>query len=121
MAIMVPILIGAVDLGRAYFAYDILVHAVNEGVRRGSFDSDTTTIVSTVQTAGSALNIQSTDVTVTCFSGATTTVKTCASMVLGDSVQVVASVVFTPVTPWLTALLPGGTLTLPATAQRTFQ
>jgi Flp pilus assembly protein TadG len=121
VAILLPILVGAVDLGRAYFAYDILVHAVNEGVRRGSFDSSTTNVVSAVQTAGATLNLQSSDVTVTCYSAASTITKTCASMVLGDSVRVMANSVFTPMTPLITALLPSGTLTLAAAAQRTFQ
>lgn len=121
VAMLVPILVGAVDLGRAYFAYDALVHAVNEGARRGSFDTNTTNIVSAVQTAGAILNLPSGNITVTCYSGTTTTTKTCSSMVMGDSVRVSATLVFTPVTPWATALLPGGTLTIGASAQRTYQ
>jgi Flp pilus assembly protein TadG len=120
-AILLPIVIGAVDLGRAYFGYDMLVHAVNEGARRGSFDSSTTAIVSVVQTAAGPLGLQTSDVTVTCYSGSTTTTKTCSSMSFSDSVQVTANVVFTPITPLIAALVPGGTLTLNATAQRTFQ
>jgi len=120
-AILTPIIIGSVDLGRAYFAYDMLVHAVNEGVRRGSFDSSTANIVTVVQTAGGTLGLGSGDVTVVCYSGATTVTKTCSSMVAGDSVRVSATSVFTPITPWLAALIPGGTLPLSAAARRTFQ
>ena len=120
LVVLVPIIIGAVDLGRAYFAYDTLVHAVNEGARRGSFDTNTTNVVTTVQTSAPVLAIPSANVTVTCYSGSTTTTKTCASMTSGDSVQVTTNLLFTPVTPGLAALLPGGTLTLVATAQRTY-
>jgi hypothetical protein len=121
LVVLIPVIIGAVDLGRAYFAYDMLVHAVNEGARRGSFDSSSANVVASVQAAGGILSLATTDVIVTCYTGATTTVKSCASMSLGDSVRVTGNVVFTPITPLITAMLPGGTLTLAATAQRTFQ
>jgi hypothetical protein len=119
--ILVPILVGAVDLGRAYFGHDLLVHAVNEGARRGSFDTSTSNIVSAVQTAGGTLNLQVGDVTVTCYSGSTATAKTCSTVTVGDSVRVTANSVFTPFTPVITAILPGGTMTLTATSQRTYQ
>src|SRR5688572_33484081 len=120
-AILVPVIVGAVDLGRAYFGYDLLVHAANEGARRGTFDSNTTSIVATVRAASGPLNLQTGDVAVTCYSGSTTTTKTCSSMTIGDSVRVTATSVFTPITPLITAIMPGGTMTLTATTQRTFQ
>ena len=40
---------------------------------------------------------------------------------LGDSVKVTATTVFTPITPVIGSLLPSGTITLAATAQRSFQ
>jgi Flp pilus assembly protein TadG len=118
--ILMPLLIGAVDLGRAYFAYDVLVHAVNEGARRGSFDTSDANVVAAVQAAANTLNLQAGDVTVTCFEGSTTTTKSCASMTVGDSVSVAGRVLFTPLTPVIGAILPGGTLTLLATARRSF-
>lgn len=121
MVMLIPLFIGSVDLGRAYFAYDLLVHAVNEGARRGSMTTDATMVITEVQTAGGTLSLTSGDVAVTCYSGATTTTKTCASVVLGDSIKVSASKSFVPATPWLSRLLPGGTLTLAAAAQRTYQ
>src|SRR4051812_4938237 len=90
--LLAPILVGCVDLGRAYFAYDLLVHGVNEGVRIGTMTSNPDTIVAAVQVAATTLNLASTDVTVTCYSGASTTTKACTSMVTGDSVKVGASV-----------------------------
>lgn len=125
LAIMIPIIIGAADLGRAYFAYDILVHAVNEGARSGSAVALPANVPATatdvVLAAGDILNLAVSDVNVTCYAGATTTVKTCSAMTIGDSVRVTANRVFTPITPLLTSLLPGGILTLVATSQRTFQ
>ena len=120
-AILVPVIVGAVDLGRAYFAYDLLVHAANEGARRGSFDSSTTNIIAIVQTASGPMNLPTGNVAVTCYSGSTTTTKTCSSMAIGDSVRVTATATFTPITSLITAILPGGTMTLTGTAQRTFQ
>jgi Flp pilus assembly protein TadG len=119
--ILVPVIIGAVDLGRAYFAYDVLVHAVNEGARQGSFDSNSSNVVATVQAADGPLNLQPADVTVACYAGSSSTAKTCSAMIVGDSVRVTANVLFTPLTPLITAILPSGTLTLSATAQRSFQ
>ena len=119
--ILVPVLVGAVDLGRAYFGHDMLVHAVSEGARRGSFDTNITNIKTTVQNAAVSLNLQAGDVAVACYSGSTTTTKTCSSVTVGDSVRVTATSVFTPFTPVITAILPGGTLTLTATSQRSYQ
>jgi hypothetical protein len=119
--LLAPILIGCVDLGRAYFAYDILVHGVNEGVRIGTFTPNTDAIVAAVRAASTSLNLQSGDVAVTCYSGSSPTTKACTSMVTGDSVKVGATVLFTPITPLIGNLLPGGTLTVGATAQRSFQ
>ena len=119
--LLAPLLIGCVDLGRAYFAYDILVHGVNEGVRIGTFTPNADAIVASVQSAAPQLNLASADITVTCYGGSSTTTKTCSSMVTGDSVKVGASVLFTPITPMIAGLLPGGTLTVGATAQRSFQ
>jgi len=120
-ALLLPIVLGIVDLGRAYFAYDVLVHAVNEGARYGSIDRSTANVVAAVQSAAGTLGIASGDVTVACFSGSAAAATTCSSMLIGDTVQVGASVVFRPVTPLIGALLPGGTLTIGATTRRSFQ
>jgi Flp pilus assembly protein TadG len=119
--LFLPIVVGIVDLGRAYFAYDTLVHAVNEGARRGSFDRDSTNVVAAVQAAASTLTLASGDVAVACFGGSTSTATTCSSMVIGDTVEVSAHVVFAPLTPLVGALLPGGTLTIGAVTRRSFQ
>lgn len=121
MIILIPLVIGAVDLGRAYFDYDLLVHAVNEGVRRGSTDSNTANVVAAVQAAAVRLNLPAGNVTVTCYAEASTTIKTCSSVVIGDSIRVAASSSFIPATPWLSNFLPGGQLSLSAVAQRTYQ
>jgi Flp pilus assembly protein TadG len=119
--LLIPVFIGSVDLGRAYFAYDMLVHATNEGARRGSVDSDSANIVAAVQAAANTLNLPAGNITITCYDGSTTTTKTCSSMVIGDSVRVSATTSFIPATPWLSRFLPGGQLTLASSAQRTYQ
>ena len=120
-ALLVPIFVGCIDLGRAYFAYDVLAHAVNEGVRIGTFDSNTANVVAVVHDAAVSIGLPSENVNVTCYSGSSTTTIVCSSMAAGDSVKVDASIIFMPVTPWLATVLPGGSLTLASTARRTFQ
>jgi Flp pilus assembly protein TadG len=119
--LLIPVIVGAVDVGRAYYDYDLLAHAVNEGARRASFDSNADTIVATVRAAGDTLALQTTDVTVTCYSGLTTTTRTCGSVVVGDAIRVQGQFVFRPFTPWAETLFAGGQMTISATAQRTFQ
>jgi len=121
MVLLIPVILGALDIGRAYFDYDLLVHAVNEGARWGSFDNNTANIISTVRTSSDTLSLQTTDVTVTCYSGVTTTTKACASVVSGDAIKVQGQFVFQPITPWAARMMTGGQLTLSATAQRTYQ
>ena len=121
LVLLTPLIVGSVDLGRAYFDYDLLAHAANEGARRASFDRDTAAITASTRTASGRLNIPAANVTVTCYSGATTTTKTCASVALNDTIQVRATSTFTPITPVIARLFPGGTLTISASARRTFQ
>lgn len=122
MVVFTPIMLGSVDLGRAYFDYDVLAHAANEGARRASFDRDTAAIISATRTASGRLNIPADNVTVTCYVQATTTTKTCGnSVTLNDAIKVTATSVFTPITPFVANLVPGGTLTISASARRTYQ
>ena len=121
LVLMIPLLVGSVDLGRAYFDYDLLAHAVNEGARRASFDRDTADIVAATQAASGRLNVAAANVTVTCYAGATTTTKTCASVVLNDVIQVTATAAFTPITPFITRIMPAGGLTIGASSRRTYQ
>ena len=121
LVLLIPVIVGAIDIGRAYYDYDLLAHAVNEGARRGSFDNTVDNIVATVRTAGDTLALQTSDVTVTCYSGLTTTTKTCTAVVVGDAISVQGQYVFQPFTPWAQTLFAGGQMTITATAQRTFQ
>ena len=121
MVLLMPLIVGSVDLGRAYFDYDLLGHAANEGARRASFDRDTASIVATTRTASGRLNIPVANVTVTCYVGSTATTKTCTSVALNDSIHVRATSTFTPITPLISDMLPGGTLTISASARRTYQ
>ena len=121
MVVLIPIMVGAVDLGRAYFEYDMLAHAANEGARRASFDRTTANVIAMTQAAGGRLSIPVENVTVTCFVGSTATTRTCSGVALNDVVQVSATTTFTPITPYVADLLPGGTIMIWASARRTFQ
>ena len=120
--VLLTFMMGSVDLGRAYFDYDVLSHAVNEGVRRGSFDRNETNIEATTRAASGRLNLTDADVTVTCYNGVTTTTLTlCSLMTFNDVVEISATTSFVPITPLIGGLLPGGTLTLRASSRRTHQ
>jgi Flp pilus assembly protein TadG len=120
LVVLLPIIVGAVDLVRAFYDYDVLAHAVNEGARRASFDSSSDNIKTAVQNASGTLAMQTSDVTVSCYDGLTTTSKTCSSVVAGDSLSVQGQFVFQPFTPWAASIMPGGQMTLTATAKRTY-
>jgi len=120
LVLLIPLIVGAVDLGRAFYDYDVLTHAVNEGARWASFDSSADSIKSTVTSASGTLALQASDVTVTCYSGLTATTKTCSTVTVGDAISVQGQFVFQPLTPWAASVLPSGVLTLTARAQRTF-
>jgi Flp pilus assembly protein TadG len=130
LAVLLPLTIGVVDLGRAYFDYDLLAHAVNEGARFGSFYPTAadrkTQIRNTVRTASGRLNLPTANVTIRCFNGVTTAEKDAGNsggctLALNDVVEVAATSTFTPITPFVSALIPGGTLTLWASSRRTYQ
>ncbi len=99
LVVLIPIIVGAVDLARAFYDYDVLAHAVNEGARWASFDNSTDNIKSAVQNASGSLSMQTSDVTVTCYVGLTTTTNSCASVVVGNSISVQDRLVFPPPTP----------------------
>jgi Flp pilus assembly protein TadG len=130
LAVLLPITIGVVDLGRAYFDYDLLAHAVNEGARFGSFYPTAadrkTQIRNAVRTASGRLSVPTANVTVRCYNGATTAEKDAGNangcaLALNDVVEVSATSTFTPITPFVGALMPGGSLTLWASSRRTYQ
>ncbi len=120
MLMVAPLLIGGVDLGRAVFWYAELANGANEGARVGSFDSNTTNITNaTIANSGTFSGGGSITVTVTCYSGSTTTTKTCSSMVVGDTVEVQAATTYTPIISFVASVV-GNSMPVSANSKRTY-
>lgn len=114
------ILVGFVDLGQAFYQYQQLNNAVSEGARVATYNQDPTTVKDAV-VSHTTVGITTSNVTVTCYSGWTTTTKTCANgLAIGDAVKVAATKSFTPFTGRIIALV-GSSFNLTATAQRSVQ
>jgi Flp pilus assembly protein TadG len=120
LTVLLFVVLGFIDLGRAFFMNAELASAVNDGARYATINSDVTTIKNKVISAAPGLGLTSSDVTVTCYSGATTTPKTCAVVIQGDTLKVVATKAFTPITQGIAQIM-GASLTLSASSQGTFQ
>jgi Flp pilus assembly protein TadG len=101
LAVLMPIILGIFDLGRACFYYVELANAANEGARFATTNRDVTAIVNVTRIRAGALSLSTNDVTVTCYSGATATTKACGSVGLYDTIDVAARHAFTPITPVL--------------------
>ena len=112
LALILPLLLvitmGTLDLGRLFFAYESLLNAAREGaffaiynptwLTQDSQGSTTDSIVGAVQNQDSSLNIQSGDVSETCYSGVSSTTKDCSSAGTGDTVAVAVTYTFKPLT-----------------------
>jgi hypothetical protein len=141
LALLLPLLalllLGAVDLGRAFFAYTRLTHAVEQGALyglRGAWAvapdactptpqfgpcADPENIKYRVRNAG-ALGLTNADIAVRCYQGRTDTpvvytppggaplAGDCRGATAGDSLEVTARSTFRPLTGQLASLLPGG-------------
>jgi Flp pilus assembly protein TadG len=114
------ILVGIVDLGQGFFQYQQLNNAVSEGARVATYNQDPTTIKNTV-VARQTIGLTTSNVTVTCYVGWTTTTQTCANgLDIGDAVKVTATKTFSPFTGRIIAIV-GSNINLSATAQRSVQ
>jgi Flp pilus assembly protein TadG len=122
-AIVAPALLllflGAFDLGQAFFRYVELVDAVREGARYATFDQNTDNIKNEVK-AHTTIGLVNGDITVTCYSGFTSTTKTCSSLTIGDSVKVSVTKAFQPLTAKIVSIV-GSSFNLVASAQRSIQ
>jgi Flp pilus assembly protein TadG len=121
LPVFLLIVVGMVDLGRAFFQYQQLVNGTREGARVGSYDQTTSSIESAVIST-TAIDLTATDISITCYSGFTSTAKPCASVEVGDGVNVAVSRMFEPITP-LVRNIPGigPTITINAAAMRSVQ
>ncbi|MBM2826041.1 MAG: hypothetical protein HW403_105 [Dehalococcoidia bacterium] len=105
MPLVLFLALGVADFGRAFFSLINLSNAAQEGARWGSICQSTTSIETRVSQAAPDL------------SGITTII---ANNGLGDTLQVTASVTYTPITPVignLTVAAMGGSITLTQTAE----
>jgi Flp pilus assembly protein TadG len=109
IALLAPIIIlvamGAIDFSTVVARAAQLTSAVQEGVSYGrQYPTDTTNIRDHVKKEGPNLNLTDGNITVTCYSGLTTTTKSCSSATFGDSIKVQATYSYTPITGRLAAL-----------------
>lgn len=144
LAVMMPVLalllVGALDLGRVFFYYVGLSNAVKEGALFGIHEPaavaasglssqflnpDPDNIKYHVkQESPSYLNLQDSQITVTCYSGTSTTVIPCAvpsgqtgAAASGDTIAVTATYTFSPITKQLMGVFGSSTLTIRKTAK----
>lgn len=69
-----------------------------------------------VKNENTNLGLTDSQITTTCYSGTTSTTKTCASATTGDTVKVVVTYTFKPLTPAISALI-SSALNLSATSE----
>lgn len=120
LALLLPVLtlllMGIFDFSIAVSRSATLTAAVQEGVSYGrQKPSDTTNIKDHVKKQATGLNLADADITVTCYSGLTTTTISCSSAVINDSIKVGATYHYTPITGKLAAL-GGSTMNISQTA-----
>lgn len=116
-AMVVPLilllLLGAVDLGRAVFAYNTLAQAARTGTRTAIVNQDPTTVRSRVIESAATLGLAASNVDV-CFKMPTTsqtscvssTVENCplASRQIGCLAVVTARLTYRPMTPFVSLI-----------------
>jgi Flp pilus assembly protein TadG len=120
LTVLIQIMFGIVDLGRAYFLYAELDHAVNEGARFATINKSVSDITARVVARAGTSGLNTGDVAVSCFSGATTTPITCGTAVFGDRITVSASKAFVPSSGTIATVL-GASFSMSATASRSYQ
>lgn len=113
LPVLLMILIGAVDLGRAYSETVALYNASREGARNaGTYVLIDSTAVTTIKNTvigeanGSGLTIQASDITIDCATYGSTSFSyaNCATTVAGDQVRVTVSDSFSLVTTYILGL-----------------
>lgn len=120
LTVLLMLILGFIDLGRAFFMNTELTQAVNEGARYATFNSNVTSIQNKTIAAAPTLGLTTSNITVTCYSGSTTTVKPTCSVTQGDTVKVTATTTYTPVSFGIARLI-GASLSLSATSRGTYQ
>jgi Flp pilus assembly protein TadG len=111
LPIIVLLIFGTIDLGRAVYAYNTLAESARQANRLAIVDQDTTAVQNRALLAAPALNLATTDVKV-CFKSATTAQVDCsnstddcsASLEIGCLAFVTSNTQFNLVTPGLSGL-----------------
>jgi Flp pilus assembly protein TadG len=108
-ALMMPIItllvMGAFDFSVAVGRAAQLTSAVQEGASQARQDpTNSTNIKDRVKKEASALNLADADIVITCYSGTTTTTKTCSTATFGDTVKVQATYNYSPITGRLASI-----------------
>lgn len=105
MPVMVLLVMGVLDFSVAVARTAQLTSAVQEGASHArQYPTATTTIRDHVKLEGSGLHLVDADISVSCYSGLTTTSKACSSATYGDSVRVQATYRYAPLTGRLLAI-----------------
>ena len=125
-ALIVPVFLllcmGALDLGRVYFAHVALVGAVEQGVRTAAFTPLATpaqVVAAVVAEPQTTLVLQPANVSVTYYRGSVGT--PCDGPKSGCTVTVTATTPFTLVTPLMATVAGSDTITLSARASMVVQ
>jgi Flp pilus assembly protein TadG len=128
-AMVVPLilllLLGTVDLGRAVFTYNTLAQAARVGTRTAIVNQDAATVRSRVIGSAATLGLTNSNVDV-CFKTSTSTQTNCAAPAVQDCPQstrqigclalVTARTTYTPMTPFISLIWRNITLTSTSTA-----
>jgi Flp pilus assembly protein TadG len=122
LPIFILLTVGLIDFGTGFWMNGELVNAAREGARVGTYDQSTTSIRTAVKSTAPALNLADADIVITCYSGFTTTTKTCASAGLGDGIKVTVTKNWVPITPLIRAIPGvGSSVNLNSSAMRSVQ
>ena len=114
MPMLMLIVLGVLDVGRIFVTYDAVQNAAREGAFYGTFNpsnltsstsADPNNILWHIQHEYPSLGVTSSEVTITCYVGVTTTTESCASTTSGDTIEVAIAYPF--------ALLPATVQALP--------
>lgn len=112
LIIMLTLLAGVLDLGRAYYTFLALRDAAAEGAAYGSFNpTDTTEIENRVQRESPGGMID--------WSGATVTTSVIGSPCRGGGIEVTAQIDYTILTPFIGTIVGSQNLPLEATVVNT--
>jgi Flp pilus assembly protein TadG len=114
LPVIVMVVLGLFDLGRAVFTYNTLAQAARQANRTAIVDQDTDRVKAMAIDAAPTIGLNASDLTV-CFKKATTTQTSCSSStddcpssdrVIGCLAIVTASVSYVPMTPVISIFLP---------------